>query len=181
MTLIVFVFLIGFIEGLFLTITGLQNSYEKADLIVVFGNEVKLDGSLSDRLKARLDKAVELFEEKYSDKILVSGGIGKEGFDEAEKMKEYLEKRKIPGIDILQDNQGVNTFATAQNAALLMRKNSLTSVILVSQFFHMARARVAFEKVGVKEIHLAHADFFELRDFYSLLREIFAYNAYLLK
>ena len=53
--------LLWFVSHTFLIIVdGLNDSLEKADLAVVFGNEVNVDGHPSPRLQARLDKAVEV-------------------------------------------------------------------------------------------------------------------------
>lgn len=161
-----------------ITIFGMIDNYKSADLIVIFGNEVKTSGEMSDRLMARVKKGQELYENGYAGKILVSGGVGKEGFDEAVVVKDYLVKEGVKDEDVLVDSAGVNTLATAQNAARIMRENDWKSVILVSQFFHLARANFSFEKVGVSTIYTAHPDFFETRDIYSLFREVFALYFY---
>ena len=47
-----------FVHTIFITFSGLSDNVGKADVAVVLGNEVNSDGKPSDRLKARLDKAV---------------------------------------------------------------------------------------------------------------------------
>jgi hypothetical protein len=42
----------------------------------------------------------------------------------------------------------------------------------------MARAAIAFKNHDVWNFGHAHADFFEMRDFYSLTREVIALPAY---
>lgn len=49
------------VHTVFVVREGLSDTGSRADIAVVLGNKVNEDGSLSDRLRARLDKAVELF------------------------------------------------------------------------------------------------------------------------
>ena len=163
----------------FITIDGLNDKIQQADAAVIFGNEIMPDGSLSDRLKARLDKGIEIYREGFTKTLIVSGGTGKSGFDEADQMQKYLIQKGIPSNAVIMDHEGMNTFATAQNVAHL--PNPPQSVILISQYFHISRAKLAFAKFGFNQIYSAHADYYEIRDVYSIIREFFGYYAYLAK
>ncbi|MDH5656598.1 MAG: YdcF family protein [Spirochaetia bacterium] len=165
-----------------ISIYGLKDNSEQADFAVVLGNTVNPDGSPSERLKGRLDKAAELFHHDKVKIILVSGGTGLEGHDEAQVMKEYLIAKNIPKNNIYMDSKGNNTMLSARNSYNFSTENNFKSVIIVSQFFHLARSLLIFMKSGFSEdqIYSAHADYFELRDFYSLFREFFAFYYYLL-
>ncbi|MCC7432531.1 YdcF family protein [Candidatus Peregrinibacteria bacterium] len=163
---------------LLITLSGLHNSQHIADVAVVLGNEVNFDGRPSDRLKARLDMAIELFDKGLVSNFIVSGGMGKEGYDEAKVMASYLVEKGVSSKSIFLDSEGINTEATANNSVKIMSANNWKSVIIVSQYFHIARVKLAFEKKGVKELYSASPSYFELRDFYSIFREFFAYYAY---
>jgi uncharacterized SAM-binding protein YcdF (DUF218 family) len=52
-------------------------------------------------------------------------------------------------------------------------------VIVVSQFYHISRSKLAFRKAGIESVGGAHSKFYELRDVYSLFREFFGYYKYL--
>lgn len=162
-----------------ISIDGLHDDLGIADVGIVLGNKVESDGHPSKRLKSRLDKAIELFQNGYCKYLIVSGGIGKEGYDEAEVMKDYLVKRNIPGDKIFMDRAGNNTYLTACNSKLILARLRLDSVLLISQFYHLTRTRLAFTKAGFTKIYSAHASFFEIRDCYSLVREFFGYYKYL--
>lgn len=174
------IFIWFIIHTLIITIDGLNDNIGVSDVAVVLGNKVDLDGNPSKRLQGRLDKAVELYEKEYFDYIIVSGGVGKEGFDEAVVMKKYLMNKGIPDEHILQDNEGYNSFMTAQNTKIIMNNMGLDSVTIISQFYHITRTELAFRIVGFEHVYSAHARYFELRDVYSLVREFFAYYKYLL-
>jgi vancomycin permeability regulator SanA len=164
-----------------IVIDGLNDEVKKADIAVVLGNKVELNGEPSDRLKARLDKAVELYQDGYFPYIIVSGGIGKEGFDEAKVMKNYLIQQGVPADTIKEDNQGYNTYMTAENTSNIMNQLDAESVLLITQYFHISRTKLTFKKLGFKDVYSAHAEIFEFRDIYSTIREFPAYYKYVLK
>lgn len=103
------------IHVLYIVINGFSNTKQNADLAVVLGNKVNEDGTLSPRLKARLDESIELFKKKQIKQILVSGGLGKEGYWEGFQMKKYLITQNIPSDKIIVDNHGDNTEKTVIN------------------------------------------------------------------
>lgn len=159
---------------------GLTDEVTPGDVAIVPGNQVYPDGTPSARLAARLDRAVELFEQRRARRVIVSGGTGKEGVPEGDAMKRYLVSKGVPASAVLVDNAGVDTWATARNATAIMRANDLRGAVVVSQHFHIARTRLAFRKQGI-EAGGAHARFFELRDLYSTAREVPAYAQYALR
>ncbi|MGF1603553.1 MAG: YdcF family protein [Thermosynechococcaceae cyanobacterium] len=161
--------------------SGLNDDIHRADVGVVLGNKVETNGQPSDRLRARLDKAVQLFEQGMFSHIIVSGGLGAEGFDEAVVMKQYLIDQGVPALQIYLDSQGLTTALTAKNAAQIMQKNDWSSALVISQYFHVPRTRLAFQQMGLSPVYAAHADFFEIRDIYSVAREVVGYGAYLFR
>lgn len=154
--------------------TGLSDHVVRADLVVVPGNTVYPDGTLSDRLKARLDTAVDIYRAGNCHAIMVSGAVGSEGVDESVAMRGYLIRQGVPWTSIIQDGLGFNTEATAQNAAVAMRQRGLHTALAVSQYFHVPRLRLLLKQQGLDVVGNAHAKYFELRDGYSLAREVVA-------
>lgn len=173
--------------GLFLlsataiVVSGLTDDIHQADVAVVLGNQVKRNGQPSARLQARLDRAAELFEEGVFPNVIVSGGFGAEGFDEAVVMKQYLINQGLPSHRIYLDRQGLTTALTARNSARIMQTNGWSRTLVISQYFHIPRTRLAFEQHGLTPIYAAHANFFEFRDLYSTAREVVGYGGYLLR
>ncbi len=157
-----------------IAITGLRDEIKPADVAVVLGNTVDPDGQPSARLQARLDKTVQLYHQKVFPQAIVSGGVGAEGFDEAVVMKQYLVARGVPAARIYVDSSGANTYLTAQRTAELMTKHRWQSAIAISQYFHLPRTKLALQKFGVPTVYTAHANFFEPRDLYSTVREVFS-------
>jgi vancomycin permeability regulator SanA len=157
-----------------IAIDGLSDKVTAADLVVVPGNTVNPDGSLSRRLQGRLDAALKVFKASNASFIFVSGAVGKEGVDEAMAMKSYLISRGIPADRVIQDSAGFDTEATAKNAAQVMQRLKVTRAVATSQFFHVTRLRLLLQRYGVSVVGNTHATYFEPRDCYSLAREVIA-------
>ncbi|HVD99287.1 MAG TPA: YdcF family protein [Cytophagaceae bacterium] len=174
-------FLWVLIHSIVITVDGLNDHLQKADCILILGNTVNKDGTLSHRLQARVDKGYELYQKKYASKIIVSGGLGQEGYYEAREMKKYLVSKGIPAQDIIADEQAKTTHETMINYIPIARENNFHSVIVVSQFFHLTRSRAMLHSEGIQNVYDAHADYFEGRDVYAVLREFVAFYGFLLK
>lgn len=179
--LIFFLFILYFIVMFLIVMSGVKNHLFKADLIVVLGTKVELDGTPSVGLAARLNEAINVYRQGYAPLILVSGGTGKEGYSEAHVMADYLVAHGIPKQVIVQDELGVNTRATAKNTWQYMVSNHLKSVIVVSQYYHIPRIQLALHTVGINEIGQASPSYVSWRDFFSVPREMIGYPAYWLR
>lgn len=183
---IIFGFIIAFtswflVHTLFILVEGFNDDVRPVDVAVVLGNEVTSDGKPSERLKARLDRAIEIFNNGQALRFIVSGGIGKEGVDEAKVMAQYLNDHLVPKENIIIDSEGRSTEKTVQNTLKIMKENNFDSVVVISQYFHISRIKLAFRKKGITEIYSAHPNYFELRDIYSIFREFFAHYSYALR
>ena len=155
---------------------GATAGYEKSEYAVVLGNQVYPSGEPSERLKARLERAAELFRDGTVQKIIVSGGLGEEGHDEATVMKRYLETQGIPAVAVIADSNGNNTHLTARNTK--QWANTAKPIIVVSQLYHVSRTAMAFEQEGFTQVGTAYPDYFEGRDVYASLRELLAWISY---
>jgi len=163
------------VHTIYIIIDGLSDSGEKADIAIILGNKVNEDGTLSARLEKRLETGIELYKNQRVKKILVSGGLGKEGFYEADKMKEFLISNAIPDSVILVDNYGNNTRLTVENSLKFHQKYKFKSIIVVSQYFHVTRTKKLFKEKGFTDVESVSPKYFEWRDLYSILREFPAY------
>lgn len=159
---------------------GLREDVRPVDVAVVLGNHVHGDGTPSPRLAARLDRAAALYHDGLFPIVIVSGGISSSGADEATTMAAYLEAAGVPAGAIVRDPRGVNTAATASNTAAWMQAHDARSVLAVSQYFHIARIRLAFRQNGIGRIAHARAGYWGWRDFFLVPRELAAITRYAL-
>jgi len=165
---------------LLITWDGLRESRQRADIGVILGNKVNEDGSLSERLAQRLACGLALYRTGRVARLLVSGGLGKEGFYEGDKMRDYLRAQGVPDAAIIVDNQGNTTQQTVRNTLRLRSQLRFRSLIVVSQFYHISRTKMLFRQAGFTAVSGASPWYFEGRDAYSLLREFPAYYKELL-
>jgi len=165
---------------LFITIDGLTDSPEPADAAVILGNTVNPDGTLSVRLAQRLRRGLELYRAGQVKRLIVSGGLGREGFYEGTKMGEYLRQQGVPDSALIVDNHGNTTQQTVRNVLLLRDSLHFTRLLVVSQYYHLTRTKMLFRRAGFARVGSASPRYFEWRDVYSLAREFGAYYTQLL-
>lgn len=165
-----------------ISIDGCTEDAVDADIAVVLGNAVSADGVPAPRLVRRLERALELWRAGRVARVIVSGGQDPGSPHEADVMQSWLVERGVPAGVIVVDHGGVNTHATARFTRDYMHAHGLRSVIAVSQFYHLSRCKLALRRFGVPEAHAVHAAIeLEIRDPWSMLRELVGYYAYLLK
>jgi vancomycin permeability regulator SanA len=169
------------LAGAAISADGLRDDLRPTDVGIVLGSKVELTGQPSARLKARLERGAALYRDGVLRRLIVSGGTGIEGYDEAAVMRDYLLARGIPAAAILVDSGGVTTEASARNCAALMATHGFRSVTIITQYFHIPRTRLALRRHGVSATGSAHAEFAEWRDLYSIAREVAALPAYWLQ
>jgi uncharacterized SAM-binding protein YcdF (DUF218 family) len=160
---------------------GLHDELHKADAGIVFASKVERDGTLSARLVSRLDKAVQMYRDGMFPFVIVSGAIGKFGDDEAGAMQTYLVQHGIPAERIYADKTAPNSWLTAQHAAAYMHAHNMQSALVVTQYFHVPRCKLAMRRCGISSVYAAHAEIVEWRDPYFLLREALGFWFYRLR
>ena len=171
------------IHAAYITLDGMNDFKGNADVAVVLGNRVFADGSLSTWLKGRVDKSLELYKEHRVKKIFVSGGISTKkdgGYPEGDAMRDFLIKNGVPASDIITDNAGINTYYTAKNFIDWNQDQHYSSVVVVSQFFHITRTKYIFKKLGYQHVYSTSSDSYRINDLVGLLREVPAFYKYLL-
>lgn len=122
-----------------------NNQLTNYDIAIVFGGP--------DMIPTRINQAIKLYNQNKISKILVTGGIGYFNKDktttEANIMKEYLIKNKIPIKDILIENKSKNTKENIINSInILNSKYDLNKIkiLLISSDYHIKRCQKLFSK-----------------------------------
>jgi len=119
--------------------SGLDET-QPADAAIVLGAAVWA-GSPSPVLTARLAHALELFQKKQVNFIIVTGGTGTgDNLSEAEAGAQYLIENGVPASNIVLERDGRSTLQSLQAAAQLAAPLRLKRVLLVSDPFHMLRS-----------------------------------------
>lgn len=120
-----------------------------ADAILVFG-AAEYVGHPSPVYRARLDHAYNLFQQGLAPLIITTGGSGNDPqFSEGQVGRDYLAKRGIPDVNLIAETQGSDTEHSARRVAVIMEANNLKSVLLVSDAYHVYRAKRIMEAEGI--------------------------------
>jgi vancomycin permeability regulator SanA len=155
-----------------LTAIGTHDHLGKAALIVIPATAVRPDGSLSHRLRARCDRGAQAYRDGLGPMLFVSGGMDRNGHDEAAFMKRYLLARGVPARAIISDSLGVDSWETVVHARAWLEAHRQRGLLLVSQGFHLPRLRLACARLGLRPVYWVHARFWEPRDLFSIAREL---------
>lgn len=166
----------------YISIDGLRNEVQPADVAIVLGNRVFADGSLANWTKGRVDRALELYQEGKVKKIFVSGGLGLEDqYPEGKAMKEYLVKMGVPDSAVVADDGGANSYLTAVNFLEWNKSQGYKKAVIVSQFYHITRCKYILRKRGFEgDIQSASSRVYNIMDVVGTLREVPAFYKYLL-
>jgi uncharacterized SAM-binding protein YcdF (DUF218 family) len=140
-----------YVGGTFLQVwrASTQNSARPSEAIVVLG-AAQYDGRPSPVLKARIDRAFELYEAGVAP-LVVTTGANQAGdrFTEGYVGFDYLRGRGVPEADLIVVTDGVNTWeelsATAHQLGLL----DIDRVVLVSDGYHALRIEHTAEDLGL--------------------------------
>ena len=144
---------------------------ENVDCIIVLGAGVRADGTPSAMLQDRLDKAVELYENGVSDKIIVSGDHREKYYDEVNTMKNYMIEKGVPSEAIFMDHAGLSTYDSMYRAVNIF---GVKSAVIVTQKYHMYRALYDASALGIDAYGVAAKDVTYSGQTYRELREIAA-------
>jgi vancomycin permeability regulator SanA len=117
---------------------GYKQQSERADVICLFGAAVWGDRP-SPELEARILWAVRLYREGRAPLLFLSGGPTGSNLSESDVMGAVAIEQGIPRSALIFDNAGVTTAQTLINLKGYMQGNALTSCLMVSSPFHMAR------------------------------------------
>ena len=121
-----------------------------ADVIVVMG-AAEYSGRPSPVLRARLDHALDLWRRDLAPRILTTGGAGGDPvFTEGEVGRAYLTQKGVPPEAVIVEPEGESTAHSALAVGELLRRMGLRSCIVVSDGYHIYRAKRLLESRGLK-------------------------------
>ena len=120
-----------------------------SDIIVVLG-AAEYKGKPSPVFRSRLDHAYDLYLHKMAPRILTTGGSGGERVHtEAEVGRQYLANRGIPVENIYVETEGATTAQSIGASAEILKRMGWNSCILVSDGYHLFRAKKMMESYGL--------------------------------
>jgi len=127
---------------------------------IVFGAEVKRDGTPSAVLRDRVETAVELYKNGKVEKLLMSGDNRFVDYNEPEAMRQYAVSLGVPDEAIVLDYAGRRTYDTCYRAKEIFQ---VDSAILVTQGFHLPRALFLCNAFDVKSVGVGADNYYYLK------------------
>lgn len=125
-----------------------RDEAQPADVILVLG-AAEYRGVPSPVLQARLNHGLMLYLKRLAPYILTTGGSGGDPiFTEGEVGRAYLTKRGVPSEAILVEPEGATTAQSVAGAVEIMRRMGFHSCIVVSDGYHIFRAKRMLEEQG---------------------------------
>lgn len=154
---------------------NISNNLGNIDYILVLGSKLEGD-ELSDTLKARLDRAVQLSAVSKAPIIVSGGNDVANAPSEASVMEDYLVSQGV-GNDILVESKALDTRQNFLYTAELADTES--KLVVITSEIHLFRAKMLARNVGFQHIYgmAAQTDsemllYYNLREVVSILREI---------
>jgi vancomycin permeability regulator SanA len=162
-----------------------REDLRQADVILVLGSAVWPNQQPSPSLRARTERAIELYQEGYAPHLLLSGGLGRYPPEESEVMRRLAVAAGIPGEALILDQQAGSTRDSITTAEEIMDQQGWETALIVSDPFHIQRALLmaedaGFEAYGVPALQSPTYTVPARRGFYTA-REVLALWYYLLQ
>ena len=153
------------------------------DVLIVLGTAL-INNAPGVLLKSRLDAAIEYLRTRDNILTIVSGGLGRgDKITEAEAMLRYLVAHGVDEIRIWKEDASVDTRENLAFSKKLMIEKGVytdnTKVAILSNGFHLFRAKIIAKKAGLDAIGVAAATpglhrkvWHYLREAYALVKEM---------
>jgi len=111
------------------------------DCAIVCGYPTNEDGTISEILKSRIEKAIELYQKQQIQYIIVSGGAIHNQYSEAYTMKDYAIKQGIPQDYILIENKAKSTYHNMLYSKDIMEDYHLKNCYVITNSWHIIKAK----------------------------------------
>jgi tetratricopeptide (TPR) repeat protein len=125
-----------------------ENLPQNNHAIVILGYALADDGTMREPLIERLNAGLAAANKYPNSKIIVTGGVPKQGNTESKLMKEWLISKGIAEERILTEDKSTDTVENALFTTAILEKEGLKDVTLVTSASHMRRALTIFTEAS---------------------------------
>jgi hypothetical protein len=120
----------------------------KDHAIVILGYALGEDASMKPPLIERLKAGLAIAKKYPNSKIIVSGGVPKQGITEADAMSKWLISQGIPNERILLESNSTDTVENGLFSTAILEKENLKDITLVTSASHIRRALTVFREAS---------------------------------
>ena len=132
-----------------ITWAGMRTELRRVDCLVVLGARALADGTPGPSLRARLERALELWRAGWAPALVCTGGRGQDGTVEGEVERNWLLGRGVPAAAVLWEDRSHTTRENFVEASRLMRERGWRSCLVVTDPFHEPRAMSMARAAGL--------------------------------
>ncbi len=162
-----------------------RDETRSADVILVLGAAVWPNEQPSPSLRARTERAIGLFRDSYASHLILSGGLGRHGPEEAEIMRRLAVQAGIPSEVLILDRDARSTWESLLGAREIMLDRGWDTILIVSDPFHLKRSLLMAADAGLVAYASPALDSptyaIRARRVYYTSREVLAFWRYLLR
>jgi len=145
-------------------------------VVIVLGSALDTTGEASSCMMRRVLSGCDLSQKIKDADILMSGGFSRVGIDmsEARKMAEIALAQGIEREHIFVEEASLNTLENAAFCKALIEDKGWDNILVVSDRYHLLRARMAFRSFGIKAKYVStyRGPFVERVQLLSYFREV---------
>lgn len=131
------------------------DAIDPVDAVLVLGAGIRDDGTPSTYLQRRLDAAAELYAAGAAPQIILSGDahLRRDGsiYDEPGSMRDWILDSGVPNDALVLDRRGDDTTKSCHRAR---EEYGVTTVVVVTQDYHLRRALFSCDRVGLDTVGL---------------------------
>ncbi len=145
----------GLVALIHLAGTATLDASARADVILVLGAALSRDGTPYRALTRRSAHAAALWVAGHAPRIICTGGIGphvQPPRSEADGCREVLMREGVERTAIVLEETSRSTEENVRNARELMRRHGWTRAILVTDSYHILRARLLASRAGIDAV-----------------------------
>ncbi len=126
--------------------TAPANVQSKNHAIVILGYALADDGTMKEPLIERLKTGLAVANKYPNSKIIVTGGVPKQGITEADAMSKWLISQGINKDRIILENKSTDTVENGLFSTAILEKEGLKDVTVVTSASHIRRALAVFKE-----------------------------------
>lgn len=121
---------------------GQQHRAQPADVIIVLGGG-------TEGTERRAEHGAALYRAGYAPVVLCSGGVDRQDISEAQRCARTLVQHGVPGSAVVLEERSLSTEENAIETRAIMQAAGWRTAVLVSDSYHLWRARWLFEERGI--------------------------------
>jgi len=128
---------------------GTREEITPADCLIVLGSMVWPGEQPSPSLRARVERAIALYQAGQAPAVILCGGEGTYPPAEAEVMRRLMIMAGVPAGALFLDSTSHSTVENLWNARAIMQAHGWRTALVVSDPFHLPRASLMARDMGI--------------------------------